>query len=139
MSIKVVVGSWQKLSQAAKAIREQVFIQEQNIAATEEWDDFDAISTHFVLYQQEQAVATARLLTNDSIGRVAVLKQARGQGLGQQLMQDVIAYAKAQGRCYVHLSSQVHAMGFYQGLGFVAEGEPYFDCGIAHIHMQLTF
>ena len=137
MAIQIVVGSWADLQQDAKNIREQVFIQEQNIASADEWDDLDALSIHFVLYQRDQAVATARLLADDSIGRVAVLKTARGQGLGGQLMQSVLDYAKQQGRCNVHLSSQVHAMAFYQRLGFQVQGEQYFDCNIPHIQMQL--
>jgi predicted GNAT family N-acyltransferase len=139
MAIHIVAGHWSELQQDAQNIREQVFIIEQNIAPQDEWDELDAVSTHFVLYQDTQALATARLLADHSIGRVAVLQQARGQGLGQQLMQVVIDYAKQQGRDYVHLSSQVHARGFYQALGFVAQGEQYLDCNIPHIHMQLMF
>ena len=136
--MKIVVGTWQELAAAAKGIREQVFIQEQNIAEIDEWDDLDAIAVHFVVYQQ-QALATARLLANDSIGRVAVLKAARGQGLGEALMCFVIDYAQQQGRPSVHLSAQVHAVAFYQRLGFEVKGEPYLDCNIPHIHMQLVF
>ena len=137
--MKIVVGTWQDLAPAAKGIREQVFIQEQNIAEIDEWDDLDAIAVHFILYQQQQVLATARLLGNDSIGRVAVLKAARGQGLGEALMRFVIDYAQQQGRPSVHLSAQVHAVAFYQRLGFEVKGEPYIDCNIPHIQMQLVF
>lgn len=139
MNIKIIVGTWTELQQDAKAIREQVFIDEQSITPCDEWDELDAVSTHFVLYQDQQAVATARLLVNDSIGRVAVLKTARGQNLGLTLMQYVIAYAKQQGRVSVHLSSQVHAIPFYQRLGFITQGEQYLDCDIPHISMRLVF
>ena len=139
MHIEIMAGTWTDLQQDAKNIREQVFIHEQNIAPCDEWDEADLVAVHFVLYQAEQAVATARLLSDDSIGRVAVLKSARGQGLGQILMQFVIDHAKQQGRQQVHLSAQVHALGFYQALGFQAQGEPYLDCNIPHMQMQLTF
>ena len=36
-SLKISNGTWEELQQAAKMIREQVFIQEQNIAAEDEW------------------------------------------------------------------------------------------------------
>lgn len=138
-NIKIVSGTWQTLATDAKAIREIVFIQEQNIAAQDEWDELDAVSTHFVVYVDDKIVATARLLENNSIGRVAVLKEYRGLKIGKKLMQTVIALAKVQKRDCVKLSSQVHAIGFYQALGFVVKGEEYLDCGIPHIDMRLDF
>lgn len=131
-------GSWDELAQDARVIREAVFIQEQQIAPEDEWDAKDAISTHFVAYLQDQPVATARLLKNHSIGRVAVLQSARGTGIGQKIMQAVIDHAKAEQREFLKLSSQVHAIGFYQNLGFEVQGEEYLDCGIPHIDMYLS-
>lgn len=135
--MKIVSGSWAELAQDAKAIREAVFIQEQHIAPEDEWDELDALSDHFVVYLNDQAVATARLLENGSIGRVAVLESARGLKIGQRLMQFVIDDARKQGRQSVKLSSQVHAIGFYQALGFETQGDAYLDCGIPHIEMYL--
>ena len=135
--LKIVSGSWKDLAAPAKAIREAVFIQEQNIAAEDEWDAEDAVAVHFIVFQQDQAIATARLLSNHSIGRVAVLTTARGLGVGQRSMQAVIDYARAEQRGLVKLSSQVHAIGFYQALGFEVQGEEYLDCGIPHIDMYL--
>ena len=137
-NLKIVSGSWDDLAQDARVIREAVFIQEQQIAPEDEWDAEDTISTHFVAYLQDQPVATARLLKNHSIGRVAVLQSARGTGIGQNIMQAVIDQAKAEQRKFVKLSSQVHAIGFYQNLGFDVQGEEYLDCGIPHIDMYLS-
>ena len=75
---KIYAGSWAELEKDAKHIREQVFIQEQEIAAQDEWDNDDAVSLHFIVYDENQAIATARLLKNNSVGRVAVLKTYRG-------------------------------------------------------------
>lgn len=135
--LKIISGSWKDLAAHAKVIREAVFIQEQHIAAEDEWDAEDAVAVHFIVFQQDQAIATARLLSNNSIGRVAVLTTARGLGVGQRLMQAVIDYARAEQRELVKLSSQVHAIGFYQALGFEVQGEEYLDCGIPHIDMYL--
>ena len=137
-NLKIVSGSWDDLAQDARVIREAVFIQEQQIAPEDEWDAEDTISTHFVAYLQDQAVATARLLKNHSIGRVAVLQSARGTGIGYKTMRAVIDQAKAEQRKFVKLSSQVHAIGFYQNLGFDVQGEEYLDCGIPHIDMYLS-
>ena len=137
-NLKIMSGSWDELAQDARVIREAVFIQEQQIAPEDEWDAEDAISTHFVAYLQDQPVATARLLKNHSIGRVAVLQSARGTGIGQNIMQAVIDQAKTEQREFLKLSSQVHAIGFYQNLGFDVQGEEYLDCGIPHIDMYLS-
>ncbi len=133
----VKYGSWDQLQQDAKLIRELVFISEQNIPEQDEWDDQDAISQHFVVYDQNQPIATARLLANNSVGRVAVLKAYRGQGIGRLIMLEIIAYAQAQKRPSLQLSSQVHAVSFYEKLGFSIQGDEYDECGIPHIEMVM--
>lgn len=135
--LTVVAGCWDELNKDAKLIREQVFIQEQNIAETDEWDAEDAVALHFIVYDQDQAIATARLLKNNSIGRVAVLKSHRGLGVGKWLLQHIIQHAQDEQREFLKLSSQVHAVQFYAALGFKVAGEVYLDCGIPHIDMHL--
>jgi len=132
-------GSWDELQNDAKLIREQVFIQEQQIAVEDEWDGEDAVSLHFVVYDQDQPIATARLLKNNSVGRVAVLRSYRGVGIGKLLMERIIQQAKHEQRKFLKLSSQVHAIQFYAALDFKVEGEQYLDCGIPHIDMRLLF
>lgn len=132
-------GSWDELQNDAKLIREQVFIQEQQIAVEDEWDGEDTVSLHFVVYDQDQPIATARLLQNNSVGRVAVLRSYRGVGIGKLLMERIIQQAKHEQRKFLKLSSQVHAIQFYAALDFKVEGEQYLDCGIPHIDMRLLF
>lgn len=131
-------GRWDQLQQDAKLIRTQVFICEQGITEADEWDDQDVISQHFVIYDQDQPIATARLLQNHSVGRVAVVKVYRGQGLGQMIMLEIISYAQKQGLSVLTLSSQVHAISFYEKLGFTVQGNPYDECGISHIEMTMN-
>ena len=131
-------GRWDQLQQDAKLIRTQVFICEQGITEADEWDDQDLISQHFVIYDQDQPIATARLLENNSVGRVAVLKAYRGQGLGQMIMLEIISYAQKQRLSVLTLSSQVHAISFYEKLGFTVQGNPYDECGISHIEMTMN-
>lgn len=135
---RVQSGHWDKLEQDAKFIRKQVFIIEQNIPEEEEWDDQDMISDHFVVYDQDQPIATARLLQNNSVGRVAVLQAYRGQGIGRMIMLEIIRQAHQQDRKFLQLSSQVHAISFYEKLGFSIQGDAYDECGIPHIKMQLV-
>ena len=135
--LNIQFGPWEQLASAARPIREQVFILEQQISPEDEWDAEDAISLHFIVHDGMKAIATARLLKNNSIGRVAVLKAYRGQGIGKILMQAIIEQAKLEQREYLKLSSQVHAIPFYAALGFVVEGDEYLDCGIPHVDMRL--
>lgn len=135
---KIISGSWASLASAVKPIREAVFIKEQQIAPEDEWDAEDAVSLQFAVYDQQQVIATARLLENGSIGRVAVLKAHRGLGIGKQLMLEIIRQAKRQQRSFVKLSAQEHAIPFYAALGFQVQGETYLDCGIVHVDMQMV-
>jgi len=135
---KIIAGGWEQLEKDAKYIREQVFIQEQGIAPEDEWDDLDAMVLHFIVYDQEQPIATARLLPQHSVGRVAVLMPYRKQGIGKILMQYIIHYARNQKLPYLKLSAQTYVTAFYEALGFKVQGEVYEDCGIPHIDMILA-
>lgn len=134
---KIITGGWEQLQKDAKLMREQVFIQEQGIAPEDEWDDLDATVLHFIVYDREQPIATARLLPQHSVGRVAVLMPYRKQGVGKILMQHIIDYARQQNLPYLKLSAQTYVTAFYEALGFVVQGEEYLDCGIPHIDMTL--
>tara|TARA_R110000796_G_scaffold31633_11_gene83745 strand:- start:3394 stop:4413 length:1020 start_codon:yes stop_codon:yes gene_type:complete len=120
---------------ALRDIRQQVFIDEQQVPADLEWDTQDESATHFLLYYQAQPAATARLLSDGHIGRVAVLAHYRGLGLGAAIMRHVMEYAQTSGMRELILSAQVHAAAFYRKLGFVCCSEEYEDAGIAHQDM----
>lgn len=136
--LQIVCGTWPEQQTAATYIRQQVFVEEQCIAAKDEWDEHDVQATHFVVYERENVIATARLLQNHHVGRVAVLKAYRGMGIGHALMQAVISHAQAEQRPFLKLSSQLHAQRFYHALGFIQQGEVYIECGIAHLAMCLA-
>lgn len=141
----IKTGLWSELKLDAEQIRRHVFIQEQSIPEQDEWDAQDDVSLHFVVYDRHlendfksnQAIATARLLKNNSIGRVAVLKSYRSKGVGRLIMQQIIEHARTEKRQFLKLSSQVHAIAFYESFGFELNGEEYLDCGIPHIDMYL--
>jgi len=117
---------------AIRLIRETVFVQEQHVPIEMEWDELDAQAIHILAMTQGQAVGTARLLENGSIGRVAVLKSFRGQGIGNQMMNYLIDVAQRYKHTHIHLHAQVDAIDFYQKLGFAITGEPFEEAGILH-------
>ena len=137
------VGTWQDLQAHASAVRTEVFVQEQGIAAEEEWDDADATAVHAVVRNGfGLPLGTARLLQPEAgvaqIGRMAVTRLLRGSGLGQQLLQALVQQARARGDHEVRLHAQRSAQGFYARQGFANHGEPFDEVGIAHIEMRLA-
>ena len=122
-------------------IRRIVFIVGQNVPEDEERDGRDSEALHFIALQGDKAVGTARVLIDDGtgkIGRVAVLQEYRGQGIGEGLMRVVIDDLRAMGLTRARLGSQTHAVGFYEALGFEAYGPEFLDAGIPHRNMALA-
>lgn len=136
--LEIHEGDWAALGEAASEIRRIVFIEEQQVPQEEEWDGRDADCRHFLGLYQGVPVGTARLLPDAHIGRVAVLKKARGLGIGEALMRASIEAAHRDGRPAVELAAQTHALAFYERLGFMAFGGEFIDAGILHRNMRLS-
>ena len=122
-----------------RALRRTVFVEEQGISPDDEWDDLDDQAIHLLAWQGNTPVGTARILIRDragKIGRVCVLPEARGTGLGQQLIRAAVDVLRARpGLTHARLGAQTHAIGFYEKLGFTADGPIYDDAGIPHRDM----
>jgi predicted GNAT family N-acyltransferase len=125
-----------------RMLRRVVFIEEQGVSEADEVDDKDAQAVHLLAQRNGQPVGTARLLRSGDtgkIGRVCVLAAARGQGLGAALIHAAVAeFRRDRAIARVELGAQVHALGFYQALGFAAFGPVYVDAGIDHRDMALV-
>ncbi|MRT32159.1 GNAT family N-acetyltransferase [Herbaspirillum sp. CAH-3] len=135
--MNIITGSWDELRAHAQPIRFEVFVDEQKVPADIELDDMDPHCVHAVAYDEAgQPLATGRLLPDGHIGRMAVRKAGRGQGVGGAVLQVLIAAARARGDAEVILNAQNHAEGFYQRYGFAREGEPFMEAGIPHITMR---
>ena len=135
----------------ALTIRRAVFIDEQGVSEEEEIDEYDGDPAetvgvvHVVAYHQAIAVATGRLMVHaplgehPHIGRVAVLPEYRGQGLGKAVMLALHNEAEKRGYAGVALGAQLPAIPFYEKLGYTANGDVYLDAGIEHRWMDLSF
>lgn len=138
-AIEVRLGAWIDLRDEAAPIRYAVFVDEQKVPTEIELDDWDALSLHaLALDAQGRVLGTGRLLPDGHIGRMAVLRSARGQGVGTALLRALLQAARARGDREVVLSAQTHAMPFYEKAGFIAEGDEYDDAGIPHRQMRLS-
>ena len=127
---------------ACMRIRVTVFVDEQNVPAELEPDEYDAVAVHLLARdtQTGEPVATARLVEKPGrlakIGRVAVLALYRGTGAGAFIMQSVLDLSRARGLTHAVLDAQVPVIAFYEKLGFVAEGPVFDDAGIPHRLMR---
>ena len=125
------------------SIRYDVFVVEQNVPVELERDELDATALHFLGRVDDVPTGTARIVVKDDtgkIGRVAVLKAARGKGLGTALVRTCLdELRKTPGVMRAALGAQLDALGFYERLGFVAYGDVFDDAGIDHRMMELRF
>lgn len=135
---RVAVGDWTTLGAEARRIRTEVFVQEQRVPPEEELDAMDAGCVHAVAYDEDgQAMGTGRLLPDGHIGRMAVCRPWRGQGVGSLLLTALLDAARRRGDAEVVLAAQMHARPFYARHGFQEEGETFMDAGIPHRQMRL--
>jgi predicted GNAT family N-acyltransferase len=139
MKPRIVTGPWQALSEAASAIRFEVFVNEQRVPPEMELDEMDAASLHALALEGDVALGTGRLLPDGHIGRMAVRREARGQGIGGMILRALMDAARERGDRAVVLHAQLHAMEFYRRHGFVVEGEGFMEAGIAHVLMRHRF
>lgn len=137
-NIEVRCADWHKDNAELRRIRERVFIDEQGVSPEQEWDSLDADAIHFLATEDDFAMGTARLLPDGCIGRVAVLKEWRGLGVGERLMRAAISEAERRGLHQQTLTAQVHAARFYERLGFRAVSDEFIEAGIPHIDMLRT-
>lgn len=122
-----------------RAVREPVFVVEQNVPLELEWDELDPHCHHVIARDSEhRPIGTGRLTPEHKIGRMAVLKEWRGKGVGEALLQALVERARELGWSEVSLHSQVSAMGFYGKFGFEPYGERFDEAGIEHQSMRLA-
>ena len=122
-------------------LRRIVFIEEQGVSEADELDGLDDCATHFLATENELPIGTARMrIKGDTakVGRVCVIKSHRGTGLGAALIRAAIEARKLPGVRLAKLGAQTHALGFYEKLGFEAQGPVYDDAGIDHRDMVLS-
>lgn len=135
-SLQLRIADWSQDREILRALREQVFIVEQEVPREIEWDGRDEEALHVLGTLNGLPIACGRLLPEGKIGRMAVLTPHRGQGYGAAVLQALVAAAREQGLTEVYLHAQQHAADFYVRFGFEPEGEPFAEADIAHIAMR---
>ena len=141
-NLKVEIVKWIDGLSQLKNIREKVFIQEQKVTPQLEWDGMDEKAIHFLVFNDKAAIGCARAIVikdHMQLGRMAVLKEYRGQGIGSALLEKAMTIAKLNQLSAIYISAQCHAIDFYKKFGFEVTSDIYLDAEIPHRDMTLDF
>lgn len=144
MSLQVDKITTEEELKSAFKIREEVFVIEQEVDPAEEYDEFEETSTHFLAMLDGQPVGTARWrFTKNGVKleRFAVLKEARGKGVGQALVAGVLSDISSNDATVgklKYLHAQLTAVPLYSKFGFEKEGDIFEECNILHYKMKLA-
>lgn len=138
MKRRILCTDWGSHHAELLAIRHRVFVEEQGVPVELEHDAHDASALHLLAMVGSDPVGTARMLPDGHIGRMAVLRDWRGRGIGSEMLRELLALAAQRGITEPFLHAQCKAVPFYERLGFVAEGEVFDDAGIDHRLMRLS-
>ena len=135
LTIKVIERSDRIAMEQAWALRRIVFIEEQDVPEGIELDDDDAIATHVLATVGDTPIGCGRMIPHGDqvkIGRMAVLKERRREGIGRQILEYLMNLAREQGFKHAVLHAQMHAEGFYLKCGYQPKGEIFEEAGIPH-------
>ena len=131
-NLTITTADWDKHKSILRGIRKAVFIEEQSVPADLEWDESDTTSTHFLVTDNDKAIATARLTADGKIGRMAVIKSHRRMGIGSSLLDYIVDYAKTSELKDVYCHAQVAVIDFYLKKEFELVGDEFLEANIPH-------
>lgn len=135
--ITVEQTSWETSEKILRKIRETVFIEEQGVAESDEWDGSDTKALHWLAWGEKDTPMGCARLVGDKIERMAVLKPYRSKGVGSSILRAIIEYAIKENLDTLHLHAQVNAKTFYEDNRFVVTGKNFTEAGIPHVPMEL--
>lgn len=135
--IILIHANWHEHLIPLSQVRREVFIEEQRVPEALEWDEYDALCHHvLVMDKHHQVIATGRIKPDGHIGRMAVVRQWRQQGIGSAVLQALLEHALDQQLQQVFLHAQINAIPFYIKHGFEVCSEEFLDAGIPHRTMR---
>lgn len=127
---------WTATQLVLRAIRTKVFVEEQRVPPELEWDGLDEHAYHVVAYALDGTpIGTGRLLQDGHIGRLAVLREWRGRGVGRSILDMLLVIANKMGYDMVKLHAQTRVLEFYLKRGFAKQGKEFMEAGIPHVAM----
>ncbi len=134
---QVRLATWASDEPKLRMLRHTVFVLEQGVPEQIEWDGIDKDCSHAIAEDSlGNAIGCGRLLPDGHIGRLAVVREWRGRGVGTALLGRLIALATERGHRRVVANAQEHARSFYERHGFRSVGKAFSEAGIVHRAMQ---
>ncbi|MEK4030871.1 MULTISPECIES: GNAT family N-acetyltransferase [Bacillaceae] len=140
--MKVITVKNEQEREHAYDVRKKVFVEEQRVPLDIEIDEYEDSAVHFVLYDENKPCGAGRFRIKDGLGkaeRICILPDYRGKGAGRLIMEAVEAQAREQKVPALKLDAQVHAIPFYERLGYEIISEEFMDAGIPHKSMKKDF
>ncbi len=118
-------------------IRRIVFVIEQQVDPSEEYDEFEESSTQFIAKYNNVPAGTCRYRATENgfkLERFAILQDFRKKGIGAELLKKCLNELQNEDK-KIYLHAQEHAVGFYDKHGFIKEGDLFFEANIPHYTM----
>jgi predicted GNAT family N-acyltransferase len=139
-SVSIKVANSPQELEAIQEIRKVVFQEEQGVDPNLDFDGKDETSVLLIASLNEEFIGTVRVRKLDEktakIERLAVLKIARGYGVGKQLMSEALLIIKNKNIPEVVIHAQEYIKGLHSSLGFEPEGDVFEEAGIRHVKMR---
>jgi predicted GNAT family N-acyltransferase len=136
----VAIANESKEREDAFTVRRKVFVEEQGVPLSLEWDEFDETADHFVVYSEDTPIGAGRIREIEKgigkVERVCVLPEYRGRHLGNLVMQALEEHAKSIALKKIVLNSQSYAIPFYEKLGYTVTSPEFMDADIPHRAME---
>ncbi|MGA8847481.1 MAG: GNAT family N-acetyltransferase [Nocardioides sp.] len=141
MSLSCTAVAFEKLSgsevHALARLRQDVFVVEQACPYPDlDGRDVAPGTRHVLLSSDGLLIGCARVLDDGDdwrVGRVALARDARGQGLADLLMRTALAVTAGRD---VVLDAQAPLAGWYATHGFEISGAEFLEDGIPHLPMR---
>ncbi|MBL6963734.1 MAG: GNAT family N-acetyltransferase [Bacteroidetes bacterium] len=127
------------LFEQVRQIREEVFVEEQNVPLEIEYE-FEEESIHYLAFYEDEAIATARYRKTEEgikLERFATLEEYRNKGIGAAILNKMLHDIRKENKM-VYLNAQEVAVKFYEKHGFEVVGEMFMEAGIKHFRMELV-
>jgi len=136
--MNVRLTTYEESLDAIRSVRDTVFGQEQKVPRESDWDGTDPYCIHVVATDADgNPIGTGRLQPDGRIGRLAVVKPWRCQGVGAGMLAALVDSARRRGLERVYLHAQLDAVPFYEKRGFEKDGTAFTEAGILHINMTM--
>lgn len=127
---------WQRAG--AYSVRIQGMNRQHHISLRDEFDEHDTQGTKYiVLLDDGYPIATCRFYDSGAdrvtLGRVVVLPEYRGHGLGAKVVYEAEEWIRESGKLEIVIDSRLEAVGFYEKLGYTRVNDEVivsgsFDC-----------